>query len=79
MQYKRGCALRTRYIFNTNEDVQCEWGTSSVQMRMCSTSESSHQVLDKGGTTQRYFFNVTLPSLIQLNQLNTVSGQWEAA
>ena len=28
---------------STSEDVQCESGTSSVQARMCSTSQARHQ------------------------------------
>ena len=44
-------------IISTNGDVQCERGTSPVQMRVYSTSEAHHQVLGKGGTTQGAFTN----------------------
>ena len=44
-QYERGCVVRTKHIFSTNEDKQNESGTSSVQARMCSTSKVDHQVL----------------------------------
>ena len=47
-QYKRRCAIRRRHIISTNEDVQYEQGTSSVQMRMCSTRKVDHQVLVQG-------------------------------
>ena len=67
MQYKRGCAVQAR-MCSTSNDVQCEAGTYSLQMRMCSTNEARHQyecgcntrkahnqALEKGKTIQKYF------------------------
>ena len=45
-QYTRECTVRARHIISSNEDVQYEQGTSSVQARMCSTAAKvDHQVL----------------------------------
>ena len=54
VRFKGGCAVLDRHIFisnddarnisSTNENVRYEQGISSVQMRMCSTSKSHHQV-----------------------------------
>ena len=40
VQYERGCAVRTRHIFITSDDVQYESDRLSVQVRICSTSEA---------------------------------------
>ena len=78
VQNKQGCAVQINHSFSTREDVQYESGTSSVQMRLCSTSQVDHQVLVQGGTTQRYFsLNESL--LLLMYQVKTVSSLWWAA
>ena len=41
--FKRGYGAKIRRIFSLREDMRDELGTSSVQVRMRSTSEAYHQ------------------------------------
>ena len=52
MQYKPGTSL-----FSTNKGMQYEQGTSSVQLRMCSTNKGHHQVLGKWAFIRKLLLN----------------------
>ena len=67
LQFKRQCAVQTRYIISTNEDPSAvQVGhiisinesvkyISSVRMKMSSTSEAHHQVFEKGALLKDIF------------------------
>ena len=58
VQYERGCTVQAR-MYSASKDVQYESGTSSVQARMCSTSEAYLQY-ERGCAAQiRHIFSTS--------------------
>ena len=76
VQCERGCAVRRRIFiirgdvrYNSNKEVQYEPGTSSLQMRVCSTSGAHTEVLEQGAPVKG-----TFEYMITVTHISTYSG-----